>query len=304
MKVAVVPRSLPGYLCVNTSSHSIMSGLEVAAAVVGITDVAIRSILLSYDFLKDIQEAPEAVARLRQETNAVIQSLQSLGCLKSANGKVQELVKQVGLAEAVNQCGATCDGLNKNLAKWTSSGDSLVSKLQMVRHKAQVEKCCQQIRTAKGTVVLAVSVASLAMLAASSSNADDKKRNQVAQLEQEISRLQVEVQGERDAAARTALALQKRVESDEDDLDAQVAISESRQQLEACDQLWANCLVAEDELRTLAKVDVAVGDMLADTQSQNYAGVPKDVLKRVAQAKVKVGNMKASNGSVNRVGIF
>ncbi|KAI7358878.1 hypothetical protein KC320_g851 [Hortaea werneckii] len=281
-----------------------MSGLEVAAAVVGITDVAIRSILLSYDFLKDIQEAPEAVARLRQETNAVIQSLQSLGCLKSANGKVQELVKQVGLAEAVNQCGASCDGLNKNLAKWTSSGDSLVSKLQMVRHKAQVEKCCQQIRTAKGTVVLPVSVASLAMLAASSSNADDKKRNQVAQLEQEISRLQVEVQGERDAAARTALALQKRVESDEDDLDAQVAISESRQQLEACDQLWANCLVAEDELRTLAKVDVAVGDMLADTQSQNYAGVPKDVLKRVAQAKVKVGNMKASNGSVNRVGIF
>ncbi|KAI6870344.1 hypothetical protein KC338_g3106 [Hortaea werneckii] len=255
-----------------------MSGLEVAAAVVGVTDVAIRSILLSYDFLKDIQEAPEAVARLRQETNAVVQSLQSLDCLKSANGNYKSSL--------------------------SSSGDGLVSKLQMVRHKAQVEKCCQQIRTAKGTVVLAVSVASLAMLAASSSNADDKKRDQVAQLEQEISRLQIEVQGERDAAAQTALALQKRVESDEDDLDAQVAISESRQQLEACDQLWANCLVAEDELITLAKVDVAVGDMLADTQSQNYAGVPKDVLKRVAQAKVKVGNMKASNGSVNRVGIF
>ncbi|KAI7286343.1 hypothetical protein KC345_g1282 [Hortaea werneckii] len=281
-----------------------MSGLEVAAAVVGITDVAIRSVLKSYDLLKDIQEAPKTVARLREETTAVEQSLQSLKFLNSADRKVQELVKQVGLAEAVNQCGASCDGLNKNLAKWTSSGEGLVSKLQMVRHKAQVEKCCQQIRTAKGTVVLAVSVASLAMLAASSSNADDKKRNQVAQLEQEISRLQIEVQGERDAAAQAALALQKRVESDEDDLDAQVAINESQQQLEACDQLWANCLVAEDELRTLAKVDVAVVDMLADTQSQNYAGVPKEVLKRVAQAKVKVGNMTARNGSVNRVGIF
>lgn len=138
-----------------------MSGLEVAAAVVGITDVAIRSILISYDFLKDIQEAPEAVARLRQETTAVVQSLQSLKFLDSADGKVQELVKQVGLAEAVNQCGVSCDGLNKNLAKWTSSGDDLVIKLQMVRHKGQVEKCRQQIRTAKGTVVLAVSVASL-----------------------------------------------------------------------------------------------------------------------------------------------
>ncbi|GAB1738478.1 hypothetical protein NU219Hw_g3284t1 [Hortaea werneckii] len=281
-----------------------MSGLEVAAAVIGITEVAIRSILVSYDFLKDIQEAPEAVARLRQETTAVVQSLQSLEFLKRANGQVQELVKQVGLAEAVNQCGASCDGLNKSLAKWTSSGDGLVSKLQMVRHKSQVEKCCQQIRTAKGTVVLSVSVASLAMLAASSSAADDKKRQQVAQLEQEISRLQIEVQGERDAAAQATLALQKRVECDEDDLDAQVAINESKQQLEACDQLWANCLVAEDELHTLAKVDVTVGHMLADTQSQNYAGVPKEVLKKVAQAKVKVGNMKASNGSVNRVGIF
>lgn len=138
-----------------------MPGLEVVAAVVGITDVAIRSILISYDFLKDIQEAPEAVARLRQETIAVVQSLQGLESLKSTNGQVQELVKQVGLAEAVNQCGASCDGLNKNFAKWTSSGDGLVSKLQIVRHKTQVEKCCQQIRTAKGTVVLAVSVASL-----------------------------------------------------------------------------------------------------------------------------------------------
>ncbi|KAI7371360.1 hypothetical protein KC354_g625 [Hortaea werneckii] len=281
-----------------------MSGLEVAAAVVGITEVAIRSILISYDFLKDIQEAPEAVARLRQETTTVVQSLQSLKFLDSADGKVQELVKQVGLAEAVNQCGASCDGLNKNLAKWTSSGDGLVSKLQIVRHKSQVEKCCQQIRTAKGTVVLAVSVASLAMLAASSSAANDKKRQQVAQLEQEISRLQTEVQGERDAAAQTALALQKHVECDEDELDAQVAINESKQQLEACDQLWANCLVAEDALHTLAKVDVTVGHMLANTQSQNYAGVPKDVLKKVAQAKVKVGNMTAHNGSVNRVGIF
>ncbi|KAI7371501.1 hypothetical protein KC354_g544 [Hortaea werneckii] len=281
-----------------------MSGLEVAAAVVGITDVAIRSILISYDFLKDIQEAPEAVSRLRRETNAVVQSLQSLKFLNSADGKVQELVKQVGLAEAVNQCGDSCDGLNKNLAKWTSSGDGLISKLQVVRHKAQVEKCCQQIRTAKGTVVLAVSVASLAMLAASSSNTDDQKRTQVAQLEQKISGLQIEVQGERDAATQTALALQTRADCDEGDLDAQVAINESKQQLEACDQLWANCLVAKEELQALAKVDVTVGHMLADTQSQNYAGVPKEVLKRVAQAKVKVGNMTASNGSVNRVGIF
>lgn len=52
-----------------------MAGLEVAAAVVGITGVAIRSILITYSFLKDMQEAPEAVARLHQESTTVVQSL-------------------------------------------------------------------------------------------------------------------------------------------------------------------------------------------------------------------------------------
>lgn len=86
--VAAVHRPLSGYICANIFSHSMMAGLEVAAAVVGITGVAIRSILITYSFLKDMQEAPEAVARLRQESTTVVRSLQGLESLKSANEKV------------------------------------------------------------------------------------------------------------------------------------------------------------------------------------------------------------------------
>ncbi|KAI7152684.1 hypothetical protein KC349_g8835 [Hortaea werneckii] len=279
-----------------------MSGLEVTAADVGITDVAIRSIRKSYDFVKDIQEAPEAVARLRTETTAVVRSLESLEFPKSANGEVQKLVTQVGLAEAVNRSGVSCADLNDKLAKWTRSDDGLVRNLRFSRHQGQVAKCCQQIRTAKGTVGLAVNLASLAMSAASSSAADNEKKRQ--QLKKEISELQEAVRGQREAATQTALALQKRIERDEGDLDAELAIIESKQQLEACDQLWANCLVAEHELHTLAKVDVTVGHVVADTQSQNHAGVPEVVIKKVDHVKVKVGNMTATRGSVNKIGIY
>ncbi|KAI7545661.1 hypothetical protein KC331_g6087 [Hortaea werneckii] len=281
-----------------------MSGLEVAAAVSGITEVSIRSIRKSNDLVKDIREAPKAIARLREETDSVLQILHDLESLNSANGKVQEFVTQAGLARAVNQCGDSCDDLNKNLAKWTRSGDGLVSNLRFSRHKGRVEKCCQQIDTAKGTVVLAVGVASLAMLSASSSAADDEKQKQVAQFKQEISELQEKVRGERETAAQTDLALEKRIEGDEDDPDAQLAIIESKQQLEACNQLWANCLLAEQELHTLATVDVTVGHVFADTNSQNYAGVPEAVVTKVKQAKVKVGNMTTTKDSVNRVGIY
>lgn len=85
------------------------------------------------------------------------------------------------------------------------------------------------------------------MLAASSLVADDEKRKHVTQLQQEILRLQKEVRGERDKAVQTALVLHERFERDENDLDAQLAITESERQMEACDQLWTNCLVAEDE---------------------------------------------------------
>ncbi|KAK5724364.1 hypothetical protein LTR15_004409 [Elasticomyces elasticus] len=281
-----------------------MSGLEVVAAVVGVSDVAIRSILATHEFLKDVREAPEAIKQVRDGNAAVINALPGLDFLKTSSTDVQDLVKRVGLADAVDQCGASCAGLNKDLEKWTKSGDGLVGKLKFVRHKAQVEKCCTQLHRAKGTITLAVSIASLALLVGSSSASNAEKRSQVARLEQKIEDLQIEAQKQRDDSDKMALVLQKRIADDEDDLDADKALTYVKEQKESSEQLWASCIIAEEEMQTLARVDVTVGDMTADKNSSNYAGVPKEVLKKLAQAKVKVGNMKASDGSVNRAGVF
>ncbi|KAK5707421.1 hypothetical protein LTR17_020714 [Elasticomyces elasticus] len=281
-----------------------MSGLEVAAAVVGISDVAIRSILATYDFLREVQEAPEAIKQVRDETAGVVNAFPGLDFLKTSSVDVQDLVKRVGLVEAVEQCGASCGSLNKDLDKWTKSGDGLVGKLKFVRHKAQVEKCCTQLHRAKGTITLAVSIASLTLLVGSSSASNAEKRSQVTLLEQKITDLQIEAQKQREDSDKVALVLQQRIADNEDDLDADKALTYVKEQKESSEQLWASCIIAEEEIQTLARVDVTVGDMTADKNSSNYAGVPKEVLKKLAQAKVKVGNMKASDGSVNRAGIF
>ena len=48
-----------------------MSALEVAAAAVGITDVAIRSIVSLYGFIKHLEEVPKDVERIRTEVAAL-----------------------------------------------------------------------------------------------------------------------------------------------------------------------------------------------------------------------------------------
>ncbi|KAK5680098.1 hypothetical protein LTS10_008048 [Elasticomyces elasticus] len=281
-----------------------MSGLEVAAAAIGISDVAIRSISATYDFLQEVREAPEAILQVRDETGAVINVLPGLDFLKTSSADVHGLVKRVGLVEAVEKCGASCTNLNKDLDKWTKSGDGLVGKLKFVRHKAQVEKCCTQLHRAKGTITLALGIASLAIAVGSSSAATAEKRKQVADLEHKIVTLQAEAQEQRQAADNASLVLQKRITDDEDDLEAESALNQVKQRKESCEQLWASCIIAEEEMQTLAKVDVTVGNMIADKDSRQEAGVPKEVLKQLARAKVKVRNMKATNGSVQRAGIF
>lgn len=138
-----------------------MSGLEIAAAVVGITDVAIRSILATYDFCRDIKDAPEAIAQLRSELGAVVQALSGLETLENASQDVQDAVTRVGLREAVTQCGDACSKLKKDLAKWTKSGDGLVARLQFRRHREQVQVCQAQTEKAKTTITMAISIAIL-----------------------------------------------------------------------------------------------------------------------------------------------
>lgn len=139
-----------------------MSGLEAAAAVIGITDVAVRSILSVYDYCKKLHEAPEAVGKLRDEVMALVRCLESLDFLKTASQDVRDKIVGIGVTTSVESCGKTCASLEEDLKRWTSGGvQALLGKMKVVRHEAKVERYRAEISTAKSTITLGVSSASL-----------------------------------------------------------------------------------------------------------------------------------------------
>ncbi|KAK5728136.1 hypothetical protein LTR17_012144 [Elasticomyces elasticus] len=278
-----------------------MSGLEVVAAVVGITDVAVRSISTTYNTVKAVQDAPTAIAKLSRETEAVVRILPGLKVLESASGHVQQLVKNVGLAEAVNECGRSCESLNGDLEKWTKSGDRLVTKLRFVSHKARVERCCADVHTAKGTVVLAVSIASLAVLVGPSSAEKIEKSDQ---LKKEIATLQAEAQKQREDATKTLKDLQERLMRNDDDFDVKMALDEVKKQIDACERLWAGCLAAQESMTRLAKVDITVERVTSDMRSHNKIGLPPGVLDKLESIKLNAVDIKATNDSFNIIGFY
>lgn len=139
-----------------------MSGLETAAAVIGITDVAIKGITGLYDFIDDLRDAPQRVQQIQHQMLVLTQSLSGLTFLDSASEEVKKEVKSIGLPTAVNECGTACDAFRQDLEKWTKSGAvTLRSRLDVLRHKKKIDYYLAKIRTTKGTIVVAISVANL-----------------------------------------------------------------------------------------------------------------------------------------------
>jgi hypothetical protein len=139
-----------------------MSGLEAAAAVIGITDVAIKGIVGLSNFISDLHDAPEQVRQIQHQASALTQSFKGLEILRSASRELKNDVDSIGLCVAVNECGNTCVSLQQDLEKWTKSGaDKLVSRLNVLRHKKKVDGYLAKIKVTRGTIVVAISVVTL-----------------------------------------------------------------------------------------------------------------------------------------------
>jgi hypothetical protein len=139
-----------------------MSGLEIVATVIGITEVAIKGITGLCDFIGDMRDAPKRVQMIQQQVSALTQSLQELKFLNDASEDVKNEVKTTGLPTSVNECGAACDALRQDLERWTKSGaDKLSSRLDVLRHRKKIDHYLARIRTATGTIIVAINVANL-----------------------------------------------------------------------------------------------------------------------------------------------
>lgn len=313
---------------VSSASHSrlsfsldvAMSGFEVAAAAIGMTDVAFRSINAIYNSLRHIKDAPSAIKQLRDELGAVIRALSGFEFLHDVNQEVQHQMQRVGLPEAITHCEASCKRLEKDLVKWTKSSDGLVARLQYLRHREQVHDCLAQIEKAKATITMGVGIAMLlvgtsqdsrgALVSDNNSTApsQDLKRDQVVALvrheTQSIPSLaETQIQNATSTGTQLAQIAENLDEADTAD-DAEAALRFVQQRRAAWEQLWANSLATVDEVQALAQIDVAVGDILLDATSTNQIGVPKKVIDKIGRANIKTGNVTAKDGSTNRVGVF
>ena len=118
-----------------------MSGLEIAAGVIGITDFGLRGIKGLYDFFQDLQDAREKLPQIWSELSHIQSNLSSLEFLSKADEDTLEEVRATGLTQGMNDCGSACDKLTRQLVRWTEKGvDSFTGKLKFKLHSAQIEK--------------------------------------------------------------------------------------------------------------------------------------------------------------------
>lgn len=118
-----------------------MSELEVAAAVIGITDSSLQSLKATYDFFNGRQHVREQLPQVWAEISHLQQNLPSLQFLLTVDEDTLREVRATSIAEAVNDCDSACNRFNRQLGRWTEKGVAgFMGKLQYKLHTAQIEK--------------------------------------------------------------------------------------------------------------------------------------------------------------------
>jgi hypothetical protein len=139
-----------------------MSGLQEVSALIGVAEVAFRSISSLYGFVKDLKNVPVEFEGLQQETAILQQCLSELRLLDGADEETRQTLKRIGLPQAVTHCGSACARLEKDLCKWTSyPTTSLRFKIHFKWKKKEIEGTITKIGLAKQTAILTVVITQL-----------------------------------------------------------------------------------------------------------------------------------------------
>ncbi|KAJ5627886.1 hypothetical protein N7490_010114 [Penicillium lividum] len=137
--------------------------LSITASVVGIVGPALHGIRLLSEDLKQIKDAPENVAALRESIDSVERSLSSLDKI---GDKVWE---SLGVAEntktTIKACGDTCNEFRADLQRWTKHSGASLSLLDRSKigfwkqhHIRSMEK---KLLNCQVTITEVVSIATL-----------------------------------------------------------------------------------------------------------------------------------------------
>jgi hypothetical protein len=139
-----------------------MSGFEGFAAAIGVAELTLRSIFRAYEFIRDLKNVPEHVARLLSELQQLNNYLLELASLAVEGSPARPVIQRLGLSESVKKCGDTCSKLETNLKKWTEGGAETASSRFRVRaNKSHIDSAIQDINSTYGALHFAVTIASL-----------------------------------------------------------------------------------------------------------------------------------------------
>ena len=142
-----------------------MDPFSITVGAIGITDIALRSILELRNLIDNLSEAQDEVADVNSSLVNIETPLAALQELKisdeTTSVALKEDLKKAGVAEAVNSCGSACKKFNENLTKWTKhSKDTKLSLRDRfsvgVWNKEKIRTFRTQLHYCEATVQFAV----------------------------------------------------------------------------------------------------------------------------------------------------
>ncbi|KAH8707490.1 hypothetical protein GQ44DRAFT_817509 [Phaeosphaeriaceae sp. PMI808] len=265
-----------------------MSGLEVAVAVIGITDVALRSIKGLYDFFQDLQDARESLPQIWSEVTYIQANLSSLDFLSKADEDTLKEVKATGITQGINDCGNVCEKFTRQLTRWTKDGvDGLGGKLKFKIHSAQIKKNGARLWATARMLDMSIGILTLKLVHKS----EAERAVETSALKQAVDGWRLEAEQERERVSAEMKAL--------DDTEDSGVIDELDEEESVLKKFVEQSGQTAEQLQAI-KLNQTINHIKSNNRSEVKLGMPAAVVDKVAQQTIT--NVTSTNSKVT-VGI-
>ncbi|KAF2741232.1 hypothetical protein EJ04DRAFT_557967 [Polyplosphaeria fusca] len=275
-----------------------MSFLGEASAIIGIASVTITGINTLYKYVKELKDVPRAVETLQEELALLESNLRGLESLKTADPKIQDEINQTGLFQALEKCDKDCKQLKEDFDTWARRGEgSWLRKLDARRHLrriTKVEGTVDEVRNTQRALVCAVSILNLRLFLSQSISLSDNEANV-----QQVVLWRSEVESARNSALERAQIIEQ---ENDDDVDAEVAVSELKKQADTSGDFLALYDKIISRLQNAEQLKQKIGNTTTAKTGKAQVGMPKDIVPLVQSQTI--GDTDTGEGAESVVGIF
>ncbi|KAI4620644.1 uncharacterized protein J4E87_006969 [Alternaria ethzedia] len=271
-----------------------MSVIGEAAAIIGITDVAVKSIKGLYEFLRAIKDAPRDIVLIRVDVQGLQAKLSDLEFLSKADARTVDEVKETGIAKVINDCGTQCDEFEKLVGKWIKHDDkSWRDKLRVALNQSRIQKYKAVLWSAARELDSAVGILTLINV---SNRSPEQQAASMNQLGEELALLAVEADARRNDVPPRLVAI---AESDEDE--AEYVQQELKAGDTALEEFIQRCKATTAHLQAV-KLDQQIGNIQTGEEGYAQVGMPLEAVEKVSRHHV--GNVTTGKKGTSQIGIY